>query len=311
MSSNNNSSSVIQHAELGDLMAAPLLVDGPLFARWFRSRMSAPHAAVSMNPDQIREAIEIADRPMYQLAGGTAVIKIMGPIEYRMSEWSWWYGGTSCQCIGAAVQAAIDAEEVSKIVLQVDSPGGVYPGVPELAKQIYDQRGAKPIVAVIDPYAASAAIWVATAASRVVAIGSGMAGSIGAYTQVVSWAELLKKEGYDARVIRSPEWKAEGHPFEPLTEEYVAYRQEYINAIASEFAAAVAKHRGVRPKVVGEKFGGGRMMPAAEARKAGLIDRIGNLASELSVSSGRRGSIPRTEQINGAAVTRPFRRRPY
>ncbi|QEG40444.1 S49 family peptidase [Roseimaritima ulvae] len=311
MSSNTKTNELNQNTELGHLMAAPLLVDGPLFARWFRSRMSAQHAAVPMSPDQIREAIEIADRPKYQLAGGTAVIKIMGPIEYRMSEWSWWYGGTSCQAIGAAVQAAIDAEEVSKIVLQVDSPGGVYPGVPELAKQIYDQRGAKPIVAVIDPYAASAAIWVATAASRVVSIGSGMAGSIGAYTQVVSWSELLKKEGYDARVIRSPEWKAEGHPFESLTDEYVAYRQDYINAIAAEFTAAVAKHRGVRPNVAAEKFGGGRMMPAAEARKAGLIDRIGNLASELSAGSGKRRSSARTEHIRVAAVTRPFRRRPY
>ena len=71
--------------------------------------------------------------------------------------------------------------EVKAIVIDVDSPGGTSPGIPELGREIYEARGAKGegnIVAVANSLAASGALWLSTAFERFMVTPSGEAGYV-------------------------------------------------------------------------------------------------------------------------------------
>jgi ClpP class serine protease len=62
-------------------------------------------------------------------------------------------------------------------VIDVDSPGGGVFGVEEAANAVYAARGSKPIVALADVLAASAADWIATQADELVVAPSGEVGA--------------------------------------------------------------------------------------------------------------------------------------
>ena len=113
--------------------------------------------------------------------GSLAVIPIFGVISRRVSIMTLFSGATSSQKLTASIRRAIKDEDVSAIVLDIDSPGGVVPGIPELAAEIRAAREKKPIVAVANSMAASAAYWLAASASEVVVTPSGQVGSIGVF----------------------------------------------------------------------------------------------------------------------------------
>jgi ClpP class serine protease len=71
---------------------------------------------------------------------------------------------------------------VHSILIDVDSPGGDVSLVPELAAEIRAARGQKPIVAVANTFAASAAYWIASGGRRARRVAVGQVGSIGVYS---------------------------------------------------------------------------------------------------------------------------------
>ena len=93
------------------------------------------------------------------VAAGTAVIEIRGYIDQREGLLSMLGLGTACTSISSALNDALDDPAVKRIVLDVDSPGGSVYGVGELAASIRAARAQKPIVAIANSLAASAAYW--------------------------------------------------------------------------------------------------------------------------------------------------------
>lgn len=272
---------------------SPLLVHTACLGRYLRpERVSL----MQHDPERAISEIEVADR-MYELqvTGSTAIIPICGPIEYRTSVWGWLYGGTSSQLIGKLYQKAIDDPAITKIVFDVDSPGGVYSGTPEIAQQIFAQRGVKPSSAVANPMCASGALWLARSVERFCVIGSGQAGSIGAVTLAESYAKYYEEMGIDLRVIRSPERKAEGFSGEPISDDYVTHAQGVIDAIAVEFQQWIAKCCGQKATVVARDYGRGRMMSAKECIDVGLADAISSLEKECGQPKARVARGPRAQ----------------
>src|SRR6202043_3845971 len=112
-------------------------------------------------------------------------------------------------------QAAADPS-IAAIVLDVDSPGGQGYGIEELGNAIYEARAAKPIAAVANSLAASAAYWAASQATEFYAAPGAEVGSIGVYTMHVDYSEALKKEGISVSYISAGRYKVEGNPYAPL-----------------------------------------------------------------------------------------------
>ncbi|HXH05862.1 MAG TPA: signal peptide peptidase SppA [Vicinamibacterales bacterium] len=238
-----------------------------------------------------------AARPAAQRRGTIAILPLNGIIAHRANLLVDVSGGTSTERFAAEFRAAVEDPAVDAIVLDVDSPGGGVYGVPELADEIFAARGRKPIVAVANAEAASAAYWIASAADELVVTPSGQVGSIGVYMLHEDFSGALEQDGVSVTLVSAGEYKTEGNPFEPLSDEGRAYWQRVVDSYYDQFVRAVARGRGVTQTEVREGFGQGRMVTAKEAERLGMVDRVETLPETLTRLAGRlaRGGRARAE----------------
>lgn len=221
-----------------------------------------------------------------------AVLRIRGVIAPRLSAMDELCGpgATSMEAFQAAFRQVAGDRSVRAIVLDVDSPGGTVDLVPETAAMIREARRAdRPIVAVANTFAASAAYWLAAAADELVVTPSGEVGSIGVYVVHQDVSAALAAEGIAVTFIAEGPRKVEGNFFEPLSAEGAAALRTSVRHYYDMFTRDVAKFRGVPVSTVRadpEKdeahFGGGRVYPAAIAVERGMADRVATLDETLA-----------------------------
>ena len=171
-------------------------------------------------------------------------------------------------------RAAMADPDIGRVILDVDSPGGQVGGVEELAREIYQARGQKPVTAIANGLAASAAYWIATAADEFVVTPSGQVGSIGVFGMHQDVSAALEKDGVKVTMVSAGKYKTEGNPFEPLTDEARAAMQGMIDEYYSLFVDAVARNRGVDAAAVRGGFGEGRVVTAQAAVRLGMAARV-------------------------------------
>lgn len=239
---------------------------------------------------------------------GVAVLPLHGVMAQRMNLFMEMSGGTSTELFGAAFDEALADQAVHAIVIDVDSPGGSVFGVEELAQRIHAARGPKPIVAIADSLAASAAFWIATQADEIVASPSAQVGSLGVFAvhQDISQAEA--HEGITTTFISAGKYKTLGNEHEPLTAEAKSLLQTTVDDYYDAFVQAVARGRGVSVADVRQGYGEGRTLPARAARAAGMVDRIESLADvvkRLSSPQGRRAVQMRQSAQSAAPLATP------
>ncbi len=210
--------------------------------------------------------------------GGVAVIPLCGVITPSASFLSMLFGGGGgLEAFRASFMEALSAPEVGSIVLDVDSPGGMVSLVPETAAMIRAARGKKPIIAVCNTTAASAAYWLAAQCDEVVCTPSGQAGSIGVYMIHEDLSGALDQRGISVTYIKAGKHKAEGNRTEPLSDDAKAFRQQEVDDLYGMFVDDVATGRGASAADVRSGYGEGRCLLAARALEAGLCDRVATL----------------------------------
>jgi signal peptide peptidase SppA len=215
--------------------------------------------------------------------GSVAVIPIVGIISNRMSMLDdiSGPGGASVQKMTMQFRQAMEDTNCKAIVFDVDSPGGSVEGVMELATEIFNGRKQKPITAVSNSMACSAAYWLSSAASELVCTPSGQCGSIGVYMIHSDESKALENEGVKLTLIKAGKYKAEGGPSEPLSAEARAAFQSKVDDYYGMFVKAVAQNRGATQAAVRDGFGQGRSLLASAAVKEHLADRVATLDDVL------------------------------
>jgi signal peptide peptidase SppA len=229
-----------------------------------------------------------------RVEGGVAIIDITGMITPRLSIFNMLFGGTDVQTIQRELDDALADSSISKIVLNIDSPGGAVTGISDLADQVYKARSIKPIEAHVPGMAASAAYWIASATSRITMADTASVGSIGVVGTVLDNRVWQGMQGITLHEIVSS--NAPKKRPDPLTPEGRAVLQNNIDSIASVFTAKVAQYRGVSEKTVNADFGQGGIVIGAAAVRAGLADAIGSFETLL----GAPGAIDNTAQAAAA-----------
>jgi signal peptide peptidase SppA len=228
--------------------------------------------------------------PARRSVGTVAIVPLTGFMSQKPNIFSLLFGGTSTEAFASEVVSALNDPAVGAVVMPIDSPGGSVHGVPEAATKIRAARGAKPIFAIADPFAASAAYWLASQADEVIGSPSSLTGSIGAVFEHADLSAALEKEGVKVTVLRYGRNKQAGHPAEPLTDDARAEIQAKVNYFGRLIEADVAKGRRVPLEKVRSDFGEGAVFTADGAQSAGLIDRVATL--EEVVQQAARGRRP-------------------
>lgn len=221
--------------------------------------------------------------------GAIAVLPIYGAIFPRANLMSEFSGGTSLDSFGRALDAAVADPEVSTILLDVNSPGGSVDLMPETVAKLREARKRKPIVAVANTMAASAAYWLASQADEIVVSPSARVGSVGVIAAHDDESAMWESEGIKTTLIHAGKYKTEANPFEPLTDEARATIQTLVDEVYGWFVSDVAKGRGVGRKAVEAGFGQGRLVGAQAAVDAGMADRVGTLEGTIARLGAGRG----------------------
>ncbi len=241
------------------------------------------------------EAVVQAASADVPVTGGVAVISLRGLITARPSLLSLLYGGgNGLRYFRSCLREAVASEEIGSILLDIDSPGGSTDLVDEVAEEIRGYRGTKPIIAIANTQAASAAYYIASAADEVVVTPSGMIGSIGVFLLHLDWSKFNEGMGVQPTYISAGKFKVEGNEDEPLTEEASAALQEIVDDFYGMFVAAVATGRGVSEAAVRSGFGEGRMVTAKKAVELGMADRVESFEGVVSKLAGTGANASKT-----------------
>lgn len=192
------------------------------------------------------------------------------------------FGARAHETISDDIEAALE-KQPKAIVLNVSSPGGTVNGTPELAAQVSAAAKRVPVYAFTDSLAASAAYWVISGATKIIAAPSAQVGSAGAILTTATFARGLQAMGIDVRIFKSSAatLKGSGNDLLAMSEDEAAYLQAgdmFLNSILSN-----------RPGI-SEAALNGALFFADEAQKLGLIDGLASNLNEVIALAGGTGS---------------------
>jgi signal peptide peptidase SppA len=210
---------------------------------------------------------------------GIYVLPIHGTLVQRAVGLDALSGLTSYVSIARRLDAALADDSVRGIVLEIDSPGGEAAGVFDLADKIRAASAFKPIWAVANDAAFSAAYALASATSRLFVTRTGGIGSIGVIALHVDQSQSDANAGLKFTPIHAGARKNDGTPHEPLTDEARGSIQTEVNRLYELFVLTVADQRGLSAEAV-------RKTEAAlyfgqDAINVGLADRLGTLSDAV------------------------------
>jgi len=164
------------------------------------------------------------------------------------------------------------------LILEINSPGGAVVASKEIADAV---KAAKPAtVAWIRDVGASGAYWVASACDRIVADECSSVGSIGVLGQHLEFSELMKKYGVHYEGFKSGELKDMGVPFRKTTVKEKKIIQTHLDDVHRFFIKSVAENRGLPVEKI-EACATGQVFMGEEARRLGLVDKIGGRAEAI------------------------------
>lgn len=205
--------------------------------------------------------------------GDVAIVPVSGPIFRYANLFTEVSGATSIENLASDFRTAVDDPSIRAIVLEIDSPGGQVAGVSEFAEQVRAATSTKPVIAYVSDLGASAAYWIASAGSEIVARDTARLGSIGV---------VLRAVGGNKDEIKFISSQSPNKHAPPDSDVGRAQYQAEVDKLADVFIAAVAEYRGVSVDTVTNDFGRGGVLVGQEAVNAGLADRLGSLESVIT-----------------------------
>ena len=152
--------------------------------------------------------------------------------------------------IREAFMQALNDDSISHIVLRIDSPGGEVAGLFDLADTIYQARDQKPITAVVDDMACSAAFAIASSAHQVLLSRTGVVGSVGVVSYHIDQSAYNARAGVKVEYIFAGEHKVDGNPNAPLAHDARERFQSEVDELYEMFVQMVARNRNLDAKAV-------------------------------------------------------------
>jgi protease IV len=217
--------------------------------------------------------------------GSIAII----PLKSVMVKYGTWceYGTEE---IAAAMLKAAASDKIDAIILDIDSGGGAVDAIPPMLEAIRKVQTEfnKPVIACCD-LCASAAYYVASKCNMIIA-GNNLSsefGSIGVMMSFIDMQPYYEEMGVKFHRIYAPESNYKNLSFEnALKGDYKMLQEEDLSPLAINFQNAIKENRGSKLDLKADGLLSGRMFYAADAKKVGLIDEVGNMDMAIIMAQG-------------------------
>ena len=209
--------------------------------------------------------------------GSVAVI----PIRSEILKYDQPCGPRGSQSILTDVKSADQNPNIKSILLVVDSPGGQVTGTDLLADAI--SNSTTPVVAYIEGMAASAAYWIISGASKIIASSDlDRIGSIGTMLMVEDLKPALEAQGVKFHEVYASLSVDKNKDFNQVLDgNYEAYQKNVLDVINNKFLSSIKTNR----PAVEDSTLTGKIYFAPEAIALGLIDEIGSLDHAISLAN--------------------------
>ncbi|WP_312805545.1 S49 family peptidase [Atlantibacter hermannii] len=259
--------------------------------------ISAPGIEMAFEPEDVPEPAGT------QQTGGVAVIPVHGILVPRRGQIAAMCTElTSYERLRMHITAALNDPSVSEIVLDINSGGGAATGCKELADFIFQSRDRKPITAIVNFNAFSAAYFIAAACSKIVVSQTSGVGSIGVILEHMEASKLEESVGLKFTTIYRGDNKNNGSPHEPLTEQAQTMFQSMIDSMYETFTASVAEYRGLSQQAVIDTQAA--LFFGTDAVAAGLADEVSDPQSAINgiAAKHKPAAKPQSIQVRAAAM---------
>lgn len=210
---------------------------------------------------------------------GIAIIPVFGTLVRRTVGLEAQSGLTSYSSIEDLLTDALQDSAVRAILLDIDSPGGEAGGVFDLADKIYAARQQKPIWAVADEDAFSAAYALAAACEKIYLTRTSGVGSIGVIAVHLDQSQAEEDAGLKYTAVYAGDRKNDMTPHEPLSDPARQQLQDEVNRVYNLFTTSVARMRGIDVETV--KATQAAIYFGEQAVIASLADKLGTLNDAL------------------------------
>jgi len=197
--------------------------------------------------------------------------------------------------IAAALREAGANDDVSAVVLRVDSPGGSVVASETIWREVVRLREAgKPVVASMGAVAASGGYYVSMSADAIVANPGTITGSIGVITGKMVARDLKDRLGIGSDAVRTNANADAWSLNQPFTSAQYARAEAEADFIYTDFVARVAEGRNLTTEAV-DAVARGRVWTGADAKEHGLVDELGGLRTAVARAKVLAGFEPDDE----------------
>jgi signal peptide peptidase SppA len=236
-----------------------------------------------------------------QILEGIAVLPVLGTLVRRSSYIGAASGLTSYHDIEAMAEQAFADPQVRAVFLEIDSSGGEAGGVFDLAQRLRQlaQTSGKPLWAIADEAALSAAYAIACAADRLWLTRTAEVGSIGVVAVHVDESVADAKAGMSYTFLHAGAHKVDGHPHAPLPAPVAADIQADIEQLHEQFISLVAGFRRLTVDAIRDTEA--RVYRGEAALQAGLVDQIGT-RSEVLAALQRQLAMSASSSLSNKAA---------
>jgi len=231
------------------------------------------------------EAAEVSEearaRAGYQVQDGVATIGVFGPLLHRRIDAEFPSGGPMTYAeVRRAFDTALADDAVHTVAAVFGTPGGEASGAFDLADHVYEARGQKHLLAVVDETAYSAGYLLASAFDRILIPRTGGLGSIGVIATHADFSRAEAEAGITVTHVYAGARKADFSPHQPLSNEATKVLQASVDDVYALFVETVARNRGLSAKAVRATEAGLFWGPKAVAAK--LADEVVPVARGLA-----------------------------
>lgn len=228
--------------------------------------------------------------------GGIAVIPVHGLLVSRRGQITeTCMELTSYERIRSQLTAALNDSTVNEVVLDINSGGGMVSGCKELADYIFASRDIKPITAIVNFNAFSAAYFLASACGTVIVSQTSGVGSIGVIMEHMEASKWEENNGLKFTTFYRGDFKNAGSPHEPITDDARTEIQEMIDNAYDMFTSSVAQYRSIDLKAVIDTQA--RCFFGQAALDSGLADELSDPQSAINAIAARNKQPVSTSSV--------------
>ena len=206
---------------------------------------------------------------------GIGLVRVAGMLVARGPWLGSIWGMTSYEGLAEQLKRIGNDPSVRKVVLDIDSGGGMAAGLWDLMPAIDALKAKKPVHAIANPFCASAAYAIGCAADTLHVARGANVGSIGVVRTHTDMSAMLERWGLKTTYITAGRLKAAGNSAEPLSPEVRAMFQAGVDKLYGEFVDHVARYRGIDAAAV--RGTEARVYAADDAVDLGLADGVMSL----------------------------------